>query len=615
MCGISGFINYEYDFTNERTRYEAVLDSMNQELYHRGPDCNGKILSEHYGLAHTRLSIRDVKNGSQPMSLRVGEQQYHIVYNGEIYNAEEIKRELVKQGWSFVTTSDTEVILVGFAEYGIEIVNKLNGIFAFCIIDEKRRESYLVRDQAGVKPLYYTIDRGTIVFSSEIKGIFCFPEITPKMDVRGWNEIFSIGPAKTYGCGVFQDISEIKPGYYMKITGDGEELCQYWSLTAQYYDKSYEDTVEHVRYLVTDSIERQMVSDVEIATFLSGGIDSSVVSAICAGKLRKEGKKLKTFSFDFVDNNKYFKANSFQPSQDRPFVDIMVEDIHSEHRYLLCNNSELVENLYESVDVRDLPTMADVDSSMLYFCKKVKPYVKVVLTGECADEIFGGYPWFHKQECFQADTFPWSMDLSARKTVLKDSFIEELHMEEYVAHAYHSTIEETPRLDGENPTEARRREISYLNMKWFMQTLLDRMDRASMYSGLEARVPFADIRIMQLLYNIPWTMKTRDGMEKMLLRDSMRGKLDDRVLYRKKSPYPKTYDPNYEKMLASEILEMMSDSSQPLRVLLDEKKVTSFVNEKKDYGKPWYGQLMAGPQMLAYLLQVNYWMKKYKISV
>ena len=615
MCGISGFINYEYDYTKEREKYEQVLENMNQDLFHRGPDSNGYLLGTHFGIAHTRLSIRDLENGAQPMTLRVRGNIYHIVYNGEIYNADEIKQDLMKKGWEFVTTSDTEVILVGFAEYGIRIVQKLNGIFAFGIVDKNSREVYLVRDQAGVKPLYYATKGKNTIFSSEIKGIFRFPEIRPEMDVNGWNEIFSIGPAKTYGCGVFKGICEVKPGYYIKISREGVSEKQYWSLRAEEYFDSYEDTVEHVRFLVTDSIKRQMVSDVEIATFLSGGIDSSVVSAICARELGKEGKKLKTFSFDFVDNDKYFQANSFQPSQDRPFVDIMVDTIHSEHRYLLCNNSELEQNLYESVDVRDLPTMADVDSSMLYFCKRVKPFVKVVLTGECADEIFGGYPWFHKKECFEADTFPWSMDMSARKTVLKDEFISELHMDEYAKKAYQNTIRETPTLAGENQTEARRREISYLNIKWFMQTLLDRMDRASMYSGLEARVPFADIRIMQLLYNVPWNMKTRDGVEKMLLRDSMKGLLDERVLYRKKSPYPKTYDPRYEKMLADEILQMAADSSQPLNALLDQEKVKAFVHERKDYGKPWYGQLMAGPQMLAYLLQVNYWMKKYHISI
>lgn len=615
MCGISGFLNFKADFLYKREEYDRVLKEMCRVLYHRGPDENGRVLTKHYGLAHTRLSIIDLDNGKQPMTAKMDGNTYRIVYNGEIYNTKELRRDLKSRGWRFETTSDTEVILVGFIEYGIEIASMLNGIFAFFVVDEENRLAYLVRDQVGVKPLYYTIFEDTLIFASEIKGIFEFPNITPQIDLNGLNEVLSLGPAKTYGCGVFRGIREVKPGHYLEI--DYNDICEhkYWGLKAEEHTKSYEETVEETRFLVEDSIKRQMISDVPIATFLSGGVDSSIVSAVCAGELKKKGEKLGTFSFDFVDNDKYFVSNSFQPSRDRPFVDIMVDAIQSEHRYLECNNTDLYNNLFASVDVRDLPTMADVDSSMLYFCHLVKPFYKVVLTGECADEIFGGYPWFHKKECFEADIFPWSMDISARKSVLKDELIHELDMENYIKGAYNMTIRETPKLRGEDKTEERRREISYLNIKWFMQTLLDRMDRTSMCSGLEARVPFADIRIMQFMYNVPWSMKCRNGVEKSLLREAVKGLLPDEVLFRKKSPYPKTYDPAYEKLLGNAVLKVIEDSDSPLNMLVDKKKVKAFINEKKDYGKPWYGQLMAGPQMLAYLLQINYWLEKYKLKI
>lgn len=613
MCGIAGFVNYRRNYLKDRGEYEHILMKMCQVLYHRGPDESGRILSENYGLAHTRLSIIDLKKGKQPMSLKVGDNVFRIVYNGEIYNTKELKKDLGAKGWRFETTSDTEVILNVFAEYGIEGVKKLNGIFAFCIVNEGNREAYLVRDQVGVKPLYYTVKDGEIIFASEIKGIFEYKGIKPQIDKNGLNEVLSLGPAKTYGSGVFKNIQEVKPGHFIRITDDGAKEHKYWGLEAKEHSMTYEDTIEKTRFLVIDSVKRQMVSDVPIATFLSGGIDSSVVSAICSDELKKRGERLGTFSFDFKDNDKYFKANAFQPSQDKPFVKIMADYMQSEHHYLECNNSNLYDKLYESVDVRDLPTMADVDSSMLYFCRQVKPYYKVVLTGECADEIFGGYPWFHKQECFEADTFPWSMDITARQTVLRNEVIEELEMDNYIHNAYENTIKEVPRLIGEDKKEARRREISYLNIKWFMQTLLDRMDRASMCSGLEARVPFADTRIMQFLYNVPWKMKSENGVEKSLLRNAMKGLLPEEVLFRKKSPYPKTYDPDYEKLLAKELIEVVEDKSSPVNRLVDKNKVYAFINEKKDYGKPWYGQLMAGPQMLAYILQVNYWMKKYNL--
>lgn len=606
-------MNFKADFVQNPNIYEHTLKNMCQVLYHRGPDEQGIHLAKHYGLAHTRLSIIDLCNGKQPMTAVRNGNTYRIVYNGEIYNTKELRKDLMQKGWTFQTTSDTEVILLGFAEYGIHIASMLNGIFAFFVVNEQERKAYLVRDQIGVKPLYYTYQDGTIVFSSELKGIFQFPDITPALDKDGFNEVLSLGPAKTYGKGVFQDMLEVKPGHFIEINYDNITEHTYWKLEAQEHTADYSETLETTRFLVTDSIQRQMVSDVPIATFLSGGIDSSIVSAVCAEELKKEGRQLGTFSFDFTDNDKYFVSNSFQPTRDRPFVDIMVDYIRSDHHYLECNNKNLYDRLYASVDVRDLPTMADVDSSMLYFCELVKPYYKVVLTGECADEIFGGYPWFHKKECFETDTFPWSMDIHARQTVLKDEVINELHMEEYIHSAYEMTIRETPKLHGEDKTEARRREISYLNIKWFMQTLLDRMDRASMYSGLEARVPFADIRIMQYMYNVPWHMKSQGGVEKSLLRNAVKGLLPDSVLFRKKSPYPKTYDPAYEKLLADNLIEVIEEPSSPINRLVDKKKVYAFIHEKKDYGRPWYGQLMAGPQMLAYLLQLNYWLDKFNL--
>ncbi len=621
MCGFAGFLDFKMNYLNSKNKWDQILTDMCKKLYHRGPDEQDYVLTEHYGLAHTRLSIIDLLNGKQPMTLHANENTYRIVYNGELYNTKELRPALKKYGWEFSTTSDTEVILVGFAQFGEELFPMLNGIFSFFVISEKENLAYLVRDQIGVKPLYYSVSNNTIIFSSEIKGIFCHPKIKPELSTVSLNEVLSLGPAKTYGSGVFKGINEVKPGHFIKIKGTPSTRSLYvtsqcyWKLKAEYYEQSYEDTVEHTRFLVSDAIKRQMVSDVPIATFLSGGIDSSIVSSVCAKELEHNGQRLGTFSFEFKDNNKFFKSNSFQPSLDRPYVDIMKDYLNSIHYYLECDNSVLYDNLFASVDMRDLPTMADVDSSMLYFCRLVKPYYKVVLTGECADEIFGGYPWFHKKECFEADTFPWSMDISARKAVLKDDIINELDMERYISSSYHGTISETPALEGESKEEARRREITYLNMKWFMQTLLDRMDRTSMCSGLEARVPFADVRIVEFLYNVPWKYKCKNNVEKSLLRDAMSDYLPPEILGRKKSPYPKTYDPNYEKLLADSLLEVINTPSSPINSLVDKKKVLAFIKKKKDYGKPWYGQLMAGPQMLAYLLQMNYWLDKYKISL
>lgn len=615
MCGIAGFYHPQMSYTKEEVRWKHTLEKMNQAQKHRGPDGEGIFLTEHCGLAHVRLSIIDLQTGGQPMTRQIGTNSCTITYNGEIYNMHALKMELKSRGCHFLTSSDTEVILAGYMEEGESFFSKLNGIFAFSIWDERQQKMILCRDRLGVKPLFYCKYQDAIVFSSEIKGIFCYPGIVPILDKESLCEIFALGPAKSYGKGVFKDILEILPGHYMTFTQEGVKDVCYWKLESSPHEDSMEETVEKTSWLLQDAITGQMLSDIPICTFLSGGVDSSLVTAVCARELERQGKQLNTFSFDFQGNSQYFQANSFQPSQDRPFVDIMVQDAKTHHIYLECDNSQLEEYLYKAIDARDLPCMADVESSLLYFCSKVVDFNKVTLTGECADEIFGGYPWFHKKECFETDAFPWSMDMEPRKSLLTDDMLYMLPLEEYAHTAYEKTVSETPRLMGESETESRRREIAYLNLRWFMVTLLDRMDRTSMYSGLEARVPLADHRIVEYVWNVPWEMKSPNGLVKGLLRRASEGLLPDEVLYRKKSPYPKTYHPGYEKMLGEKLQEILRNPNAPIRQLIDPKKVETFLQSPSDYGKPWYGQLMAGPQMLAFLLQVNYWLEQYKIQI
>jgi asparagine synthase (glutamine-hydrolysing) len=615
MCGIAGFFNPYEHYLNASNCYNGILKRMNLVQKHRGPDDDGTYLSDNFALAHVRLSIIDLAGGHQPMTRNYHDVNYTIVYNGELYNTEELRQDLKSKGHHFETTCDTEVILIGFIEYGPEFVKKLNGIYAYAISDERTNELYLFRDHFGIKPLFYTLTDDTLIFSSEIKGIFEHPMATPELDINGLNEVFSIGPAKTPGCGVFKNIDEVLPGYYCKFSASGLTLNQYWRLEAREHTDSLEETVSYTSFLLQDSIKRQMVSDIPICTFLSGGIDSSLVSAICAKELKAKNKQLSTYSFDFTNNKKFFKSNAFQPSEDRPWAEKMAHFLDSNHTFLECDKLSLIDKLTDSVNAHDLPAMADVDSSMLYFCSLVKQNHAVTLTGECADEIFGGYPWFHKEECFHANTFPWTMNLEPRKALLNKDFIHELNMEDYVQATYSKSISETPKLYGENQTEARRREISYLNMKWFMQTLLTRMDRSSMYSGLEARVPFADHRLAEYVFNVPWSMKYKDGVVKSLLRESAVGMLPDEILYRKKSPYPKTYDPGYESLLAKKLIEVIEEPSSPILQFIDKAKVYFFINTPSDYGSPWYGQLMAAPQLIAYMLMINYWLTKYKTKI
>lgn len=615
MCSISGFFDPEADFSARSDYFLHILGDMKAAQNHRGPDDSDAVLMPHCGLAHTRLSIIDISGGHQPMQKQADGYSYHIVYNGEIYNLPALRSRLKEHHVSIETSSDTEILLLSFLTFGADFVRDVDGIFAFAVYDERHNTLSLFRDSFGVKPLFYTIYNGTLIFSSEPKGCLCFPGVTATLDRDGLNEILSLGPARNPGSGVFLNFHELKPGTYMTCSAYGMHTTTYFHLESRPHFDSYEETVEKTSFLIQDAIRRQMVSDVPICTFLSGGVDSSVVSAVCAAELKKKGEKLTTYSFDIKENNKFFKANSFQPSQDRPYVDKMVSFLRSDHHYLECSNTVQADLLTRSVDSHDLPCMADIDSSLQYFCEEVSHSHKVVLTGECADEVFGGYPWFHREDMLNSGTFPWTPSLEPRKALLSPDVVHTLNMDEYVKKSYQAAVSEINVLPYENETETSRRRVGYLNIRYFMQTLLNRMDRTSMYSGLEARVPFADRALVEYVFNIPWEMKARGGVVKNILRHASENLLPDEILYRKKSPYPKTYNPYYETLLAGRLGEALSDGKSPLRDLLNIPALKKFLNNPKDYGAPWYGQLMAGPQMIAYLLQIDYFLRKYKVEI
>ena len=588
---------------------------MHEKLIHRGGDASGIYLTPHAGLSHQRLSIRDITHGAQPMIRHRDGADYAIVYNGEIYNTEELIPELTSAGYNFLTTSDTEVILYAYMHFGASFVSRLNGIFSFAIWDGAAKQLFLYRDRVGTKPLFYHAKDGELVFASEPKALFCFPDLSPAITENSLRELLAVGPARTPGCGVFQDIYEVLPGHYLCFDAMGLSDTTYWDLKCLPHTDSYADPVAHVSFLMRDTVKRQMISDVPVCTFLSGGIDSSIVTALAAAYQREHGEVLNTFSFDFTENDIYFQSNSFQPERDLPYVNCMLEHCKTSHTYLECTQETLADMLYAAVDAKDMPGMTDVDASLLYFCSLVKKQNKVTLTGECADEIFGGYPWFYRPELMNRDGFPWSADIDARTAFLDDDVMKSLDLSSYSHARYEESLKKAPHLPDETAEEYRRREIAYLNIKWFMQTLLDRMDRTSMYSGLEARVPFADHRIIDYVYNVPWKMKYQNGVEKALLRDAFRDLLPPELLHRKKSPYPKTYHPGYEKILIARMTDILADSNASILPLIDKKKAKKFMEAPKEYGKPWFGQLMAGPQLLAYFIQLNYWMEKYHLSV
>jgi len=607
MCGIAGQIGY----TTDMRRQADVMARMSAVLAPRGPDAGGEYSDANAYLVHRRLVVVDPENGTQPMR----EAHYTLVYNGELYNTEEIRRELIKRGAEFKGHSDTEVVLKAFIEYGEDCAKLFNGIFAFAVWDSRKRRLFLCRDRIGVKPLFYAFTNEGLVFASEIKALLMHPDVRPVITREGVMEIMLLGPAKRVGGGVFRDISELPPAHLAWFDIDGMTTERYWSLKAAPHTESFEDTSAHVRELITDAVTRQLVSDVPLCCFLSGGLDSSVISAVAAKEFAKRGEQLHTWSIDYKDNHLNFKASSFQPDEDAPWIRRMVELIGSSHTDVILDTPALADALDDAVLARDLPGMADVDSSLYLFCREIKKRFPVALSGECADEIFGGYPWYHRKDVLFYDGFPWSTAVPERAALmrLKTTAAE---AEDFVRIAYNETLSHTDYLDGESATERRMREMYLLNLEYFMATLLDRKDRMSMANGLEVRVPFCDYRIVEYAYNIPWSMKSYNGREKGLVRHAMSGLLPEDVLWRKKSPYPKTHNPDYMELLSRRLVQCIGADDCRLTELVDADKILAMIADGgAAFGKNWYGQLMTVPQTFAYFLQIDRWMREYNVTV
>ena len=612
MCGITGWIDLKNDLTSQ---YPA-LEKMSATLQRRGPDASGAWISPHALIAHRRLTVVDPAGGSQPMIRSAGGWKYVITYNGELYNTMELRHELENRGHHFLSNSDTEVLLISYIEWDPACVDHLNGIYAYGIWSEKDSSLFLARDRFGVKPLFYTLRDSSLIFASELKALLAHPMVKPEVGIEGLAEIFALGPARTPGAGIFRNVSELKPAHYILFDSEGINIRRYWQLESRHHTDDLEVTRGTVKELVVDSIQRQFVSDVPVCTFLSGGLDSSAITALAARWFDKRAvKPLHTFSIDYRDNDKFFVPSLYQPDSDAPWVKRMSEEFGTTHHYITVDTDQVVDALEDAVEARDLPGMADIDSSLWLFCKEVKKEATVALSGECADEVFGGYPWFHHEKLMNAGTFPWSTDPGIRASIMSGDLVEAIRPAEYTAMRYAETLKEVPRLPGESPLEARRRELFYLNFTWFMQTLLDRKDRMSMANGLEVRVPYCDHRLVQYVWNIPWEKKMLDGREKGLLRKALEGVLPEDVLYRKKSPYPKTHNPAYEKAVKNRLSEVMHDPASPLLPLINRNTVNARLSEMSDIAKPWFGQLMAQPQLYAWLLQIDIWMRKYRVSL
>lgn len=608
MCGIGGFVDYERD----ARRGGPILHGMKRTLTPRGPDAEGTYFDEDAALVHRRLIVIDPEGGKQPM--HSPDRNTIIIYNGELYNTPELRTELMSRGHEFVGHSDTEVLLHAYLEWKTDAFSRLNGIFAFAIWEKRERRLTLCRDRLGVKPLFFAPIRNGLTFGSTIDTVLCHPEIEPVIDEDGLRTLLLLGPARPPESGVFRQIKSLLPGHFAVLTPENFTDHVYWQLEAHEHEDDLPTTIERTHTLICDAARRQLVSDVPLACFLSGGLDSSILSMLAAKDYAAHGETLHTWSVDYRDNDKYFTKSIFQPNSDDSYIDQMVDFLGTHHHRVVLEPEALCAALLPATDARALPGMADVDSSLLLFCAAVKRGgTTVCLSGECADELFGGYPWYHREEILFEDTFPWSRSVGLRLGLLTSDAVR--NGEEFVRQHYRDTCDRAPKLSSDDKKAARMREMFVLNLDWFMATLLDRKDRMSMYSGLEVRVPFCDHRIVEYAYNMPWDFKSLEGREKGIVRRAFADELPKEIVYRKKSPYPKTFHPVYTRLCADYVCRIFEDNTSVAASLFDRNAVQKLMQRPESLAEPWFGQLMRTPQIFAYIIQLDRWFRHYHVKI
>ncbi len=606
MSGISGKISFNENLSNGK----ILIEKMGNSLKHRGNFFNG-ISDENAVLIQNSPIGSNAFVKNSPLTLIDNDIKYTIVFDGAIFNAQEVRQTLISNKRFFETDSDEETVLKAYLEFGDNCLKLLNGVFAFAIWNSKNEELFLARDRFGIKPLFYSDIDGNLTFASEIKALFT-SGIKAEIDRNSILEILLIGPGRTPEYAVFNNIYELAPATCAYYSKKGFRTKKFWQLYPNIHTDTPEQATEKIRYLVDDSIKRQIKCDMPLCTMLSGGLDSSIISAVVSEEFKKESKILDTYTVTYKDNDKYFTESKFQPTSDSDFYKMMNDYIGAKNHIVEIEISELVNALFSSVDARDLPGMADVDSSLLLFSKEIAKDYSVVLSGECSDEIFGGYPWYRDPVLRKSDTFPWAKSSSYRNSFLKEEISSFTDAEEFVKAKYEKAVNQTLKLNSLD-TDERSKELMKLHLDWFMMTLVERSDRMSAYNSLEIRVPYCDYRIVEYLYNIPISEKDYKGFEKGLLRQAYNDMLPKEILWRKKSPYPKTHNPQYFELVKSELKKVLEDSHSPIFEFISKNSLSNLLMENSQ--QTFYGQLMTTPQTVAYFVQINYWLKKYNIKI
>ncbi|MER9210402.1 asparagine synthase (glutamine-hydrolyzing) [Mesorhizobium sp. M0771] len=608
MCGICGWIDFDRDLGTPDARRELAV--MTATMANRGPDDEGTWIDGPAALGHRRLAIIDIQGGRQPMTHQEdGRPALVLVYTGEAYNYRELRQRLADLGHRFDTSSDTEVVLRAHREWGHRdprsAVSELNGMFAYALWDTAKRELLLIRDRLGIKPLYYYPTEHGVLFGSEPKAILANSLAERVMDAGGLRRslCYFADPYSTVFCGMH----EVRPGHIVRVTREGIQEVNYWQLTDSGHTDDVPTTVRRVRELLEDIIQRQLIADVPLCTLLSGGLDSSAMTALAA---RFSDERIRSFALDFVGYTDNFTPGPGRTTPDGPYVRDVAKFVGTDHADITLSADELMDPNVQAATLhaRDLPlTMGDLDSSLYLLFRAIRQHSTVALSGEAADELFGGYRFFNDPARVQADMFPWpEISNGIALQSLDPGLVEKLDFPDYLDEQYHGALREVPALTGPasaDPHEHRMRQICYLFLTRYLPPLLDRKDRLSMAFGLEVRVPFCDHRLVEYVFGTPWAHKTFDGREKSLLRAATADLLPLSVVQRVKSAYPAIQDRTYDRMLRTRFTALLNDRNVAVAPLLSVDGSRALLNTTDNL------------EGMEYILALQNFLANYNISI
>ncbi|MEU7340181.1 asparagine synthase (glutamine-hydrolyzing) [Streptomyces sp. NPDC007074] len=607
MCGIAGWVDWRRDLTQSG----PVVERMTKTLAPRGPDAQETWLSPHAALGHSRLAVIDLDGGRQPMTRtdRAGG-QVALTFSGEIYNFRELRAELSALGWTFRTRSDTEVLLTAYLEWGTDVAHRLNGMYAFAVWDEQARRLVLVRDRFGVKPLYYARTGDGVVFGSEPKAVLAHPEIRAELDAEGVAELMAVPRARTPGHGTFRGLHEVRPGCLLVATDAGVRESTYWQLEARPHTDDFTTTTATVRSLLEDIVDHQVVADVPVGTLLSGGIDSSAVTALAARALNGN---LTSFAVN-PPSAAGPGSDTWRPSPDGPFAALVASSLGIGHTVTDIDVDTLIERFDAGLHARDLPGWGDLDTTMYLLFQTIRKHCTVALSGEAADEMFGGYLWQLDPGYVSHSSFPWMYGRRQPEFLLREDVRRLIDPGRYEADRYHQALVEVPRLAGEDPGRQREREVFHLGLTRWLPALMDRQDRLSMAVGLEVRVPFADHRLAEYLFNVPMRLKRHAGTPKAVLREASRGLLPDEIVDRPKSAYPASRNDTHVARMRELVMDLLADPHAPVFDLVDRDRVrTTVTAQLSDLPGPITAVTPA--ISLSYLLEMNRWFQRYDVHL